>query len=221
MFSQKFSFHPRRYWLAALTLFALLSLGGCGYHLRGVTSLDPVYQAVYVQGMSTSDPVYQQLQRLFQNTHSTLVTDPSKATATLVIDTNKVEQRVAVVTPQASVQQYELYQRITYHIKLADGRRLPEQTLGQARNYNYDPTGVIASSSNEAQIRQELAETLARLLFYRLTAPVQLESAAHCTSPFCKGGSRGIFTGEGRVLALCASCCKSPLPPSFKRGVSG
>ncbi len=176
MFSQNFSLHARlhslRLWGALLAVFTALSLGGCGYHLRGVTTLDPVYQAVYVQGMSTSDPVYQQLQRLFLNTHSSLVTDPSKATATVVIDRNKVEQRVAVVTPQANVQQYELYQQITYHVELAGGRRLPEQTLGQARNYNYDPTGVIASTSNEAQIRQELAETLARLLFYRLSAPV-------------------------------------------------
>jgi len=176
VFSQHFSLRPRirlvSVWGAVLAVLAAISLGGCGYHLRGVTMLDPVYQSVYVQGMSTSDPIYQQLQHLFLNTHSSLVTDPSQATATLVIDKNTVEQRVAVVTPQASVQQYELYQRITYHVELADGRRFPEQTLGQARNYNYDPTGVIASTSNEAQIRQELAETLARLLFYRLSAPV-------------------------------------------------
>jgi hypothetical protein len=31
---------------------------------------------------------------------------------------------------------------------------------------------VLESSGNEAQIRQELAQTLARLLFYRLSAPV-------------------------------------------------
>ena len=179
MFSQSFSLHTRfhslRLWGAVLAVFMALGLSGCGYHLRGVTSLDPAYQAIYVQGMSTSDPVYQALQHLFQNTNSTLVTDPSKATATLVIDRNTVEQRVAVVTPQAVVQQYELYQRIDYHIELADGRRFREQSLGQARNYNYDPTGVIASASNEAQIRQELAETLAQLLFYRLSAPLQKE----------------------------------------------
>ena len=178
MFSQNVSLHARfgsrrhSLWAAVLAVFTALSLGGCGYQLRGVTTLDPVYKAVYVQGMSSNDPVYQQLQQLFLNTHSTLVTDPQQATATLVIDSNTVEQRVAVVTPQANVQQYELYQRIRYHMSLPDGRRSAEQTIGQARNYNYDPTGVIASTSNEAQIRQELAETLARLLFYRLSAPV-------------------------------------------------
>ncbi|MHB8919593.1 MAG: LPS-assembly lipoprotein LptE [Halothiobacillus sp.] len=158
--------------LAAFTLLSTLGVAGCGYHLRGVTVLDPAYQKVYVQGMNTSDPVYQQLQYLFQNTHSQLVTDPREATATLVIDKNEVQQRAAVVTPQASVQQYELYQRITYHIELPDGRTTSQQSLGRALNYNYDPVGVLASTGNEAQIRQELADSLARLLFYRFNAPL-------------------------------------------------
>ncbi|ANJ66564.1 hypothetical protein A9404_03480 [Halothiobacillus diazotrophicus] len=149
---------------------------GCGYHLRGVTELDPAYAKVYVQGMSTDDPVYRELRQLFLNTHSALVENPIGATATLVIDGNDVEQRVAVVTPQATVQQYELYQRIDYHIVYADGSETPERHISQARNYNYDPTGVLASTSNEAQIRQELANTLARLLFYRLNAPVPVSS---------------------------------------------
>jgi LPS-assembly lipoprotein len=150
----------------------LMAVSGCGYHLRGVTQLDPVYARVYVQGMASSDPVYQQLQQLFLNTHSQLVDNPIGATATLVIDDNQVFQRAAVVTPQATVQQYELYQRIRYHMVFADGKKTPERSIGQARNYNYDPTGVLASSSNETQISQELAQTLARLLFYRLNAPV-------------------------------------------------
>lgn len=159
--------------LAALALLALaLSLSACGYHLRGVTELNPVYAKVYVQGMSSSDPVYQQLQYLFQNTHSQLVPDPNQATATLVIDKNAVTQRVAVVTPQASVQQYELYQQIKYHIALPDGRTTPPQTVSRALNYNYDPVGVLASTGNQQQISQELAQSLAQLLFYRLSAPI-------------------------------------------------
>lgn len=154
----------------------LAALSGCGYHLRGVTELDPAYARVYVQGMATSDPVYRQLQQLFLNTHSRLVDNPIGATATLVIDDNTVEQRVAVVTPQATVQQYELYQRIAYHVVFADGTKTAERHISQARNYNYDPTGVLASTSNETQIRLELAQTLARLLFYRLNAPVPVSS---------------------------------------------
>lgn len=155
-------------------MLAVLSLAACGYHLRGVTSLNPVYAKVFVQGMAPSDPVYRELRYLFQNTHSAMVDNPAQATATLVIDKNTVTQRVAVVTPQANVQQYELYQRIEYHIALPDGRETARQTIGRALNYNYDPVGVLASTGNQAQITQELAQTLAQLLFYRLSAPIDV-----------------------------------------------
>ncbi len=169
--SQILQFIPTQ--LAALALCALaLSLSACGYHLRGVTELNPVYAKVYVQGMSGSDPVYQQLQYLFQNTPSVLVDTPQGATATLVIDKNAVTQRVAVVTPQASVQQYELYQQVKYHIELPDGRTTQPQTVSRALNYNYDPVGVLASTGNQQQISQELAQSIAQLLFYRLSAPI-------------------------------------------------
>ncbi|WP_407276719.1 LPS assembly lipoprotein LptE [Halothiobacillus sp. DCM-1] len=155
-------------WL--LTIWLGLTLAGCGYHLRGVTALNPAYAKVFVQGMGSNDPVYQALANLFVNSNGALVTNPAEATATLVIDQNSVTQRVAVVTPQAVVQQYELYQQLRYHLSFPDGRRTAEQTLGLARNYNYDPVGVLASSGNEAQIRQELAESIAQRLFYRLMA---------------------------------------------------
>lgn len=166
----------RNRFISGIGLSLALMLSGCGYHLRGMTELDPAYAKVYVQGMATNDPVYQQLQRMFLNTHSQLVDNPIGATATLAIDENRIEQRAAVVTPQATVQQYELYQRISYHLIYADGTRTGEQHISQARNYNYDPTGVLASSSNDTQIRQELAQTLGRLLFYRLNASVDPSS---------------------------------------------
>lgn len=160
----------RRGVLFALLVWLGVSLAGCGYHLRGVTELNPAYSKVFVQGMGTGDPVYQALANLFVNSNAELVTNPSAATATLVIDQNTVTQRVAVVTPQAVVQQYELYQQVKFHLSFPDGKKTAEQSFGLARNYNYDPVGVLASSGNEVQIRQELAESMAQRLFYRLMA---------------------------------------------------
>lgn len=160
----------RRNALIALMMVLVGSLVGCGYHLRGVTTLNPAYSKVFVQGMNANDPVYQALAQLFNNSNGSLVTNPAQATATLVIDQNRVTQRVAVVTPQAVVQQYELVQQLRYHLAFPDGKQTAAQSLDLARNYNYDPVGVLASSGNEAQIRQELAETMAQRLFYRLMA---------------------------------------------------
>lgn len=165
----------------SVLLLMLTALSACGYHLRGVTSLDPVYQRVYVTGLAPSDPVYQALARQFANTDGKLVDSPTQATATLVIDSNRVDQRISVVSPQATIQQYELDQQLSWHVRLPDGRTTPERTIRQARNYNYDPTTVLASSGNEAQVRAELAETIGRLVFYGLRAPVNATKTTKAT----------------------------------------
>ena len=152
------------------------SLAGCGYHLRGMTEVAPSFERVHVSGLSRSGEVYRTLERQFAHAQARLVEDPREATARLVIEDESVEQRASVVDPSADVRQYELRHELVYHIELPDGSRTPSQRIGQARNYNYDPTGVLASSSNEAQIRRELGELVGELLFYRLLAPVDRDT---------------------------------------------
>ncbi|MFW6021465.1 MAG: LPS assembly lipoprotein LptE [Guyparkeria sp.] len=151
---------------------ALLVTSGCGYHLRGVTEVDPTFERVHVSGVSKSSPVYRALLAELDKSEAVLVDDRREATARLVVESDSVEERASVVDPSADVRQYELLHELRYHIELPDGSRTPSREISQARNYNYDPTGVLASSSNEGQIRRELGELVGQLLFYRLLAPV-------------------------------------------------
>ncbi len=153
---------------AAMTLVT----SGCGYHLRGVTQVDTTFERVHVSGLSKSSPVYRTLADEIDNSAAELVDDRRDATARLVVESESVEERASVVDPSANVRQYELLHELRYHIELPDGARTPSREISQARNYNYDPTGVLASSSNEAQIRRELGELVGQLLFYRLLAPI-------------------------------------------------
>ena len=161
------------FWLAtAVALGVTGSLAGCGYHLRGMTEVAPSFERLHVSGLSRTGEVYRTLERQFANIEARLVDDVSTATARLVVEEESVERRASVVGPSADVRQYELRYELTYHIELPDGSRTPSQRVSQARNYNYDSSGVLASSSNEGQIRRELGELVGEFLFYRLLAPV-------------------------------------------------
>ena len=165
------------FWLAMAVVLGLGGVtAGCGYHLRGMTDLAPGFERVHVSGLSRSGEVYRTLAQQFANANAQLVDDVGSASAQLVVEDESVEQRASVVDPTADVRQYELRHELSYHIELPDGSRTPTQQISQARNYNYDPTGVLASSSNEAQIRRELGELVGELLFYRLLAPVDPET---------------------------------------------
>ncbi|WP_372592481.1 LPS assembly lipoprotein LptE [Guyparkeria sp.] len=158
--------------VALASLVVVVQLAGCGYHLRGMTQVDPAFERVHVSGLSKSGTVYRTLVAEFANADAELVDAPRDATARLVVESDTVEERASVVDPSADVRQYELLHQLRYRIELPDGSRTPSYEISQARNYNYDPTGVLASSSNEAQIRRELGELVGQLLFYRLLAPV-------------------------------------------------
>jgi len=162
--------------LALLLLAGSLSLAGCGYHLRGAAELAPSYERVHVAGLSDRSDVYRTLASEFDNANATLVDDPREATARLVVERDRVERRASVVDPGANVRQYELLHELRYHVELPDGSRTPTRRISQARNYNYDPTGVLVSSSNESQIRRELGELVGQLLFYRMMAPVDRDT---------------------------------------------
>ncbi|MFW5954294.1 MAG: hypothetical protein ACOCSG_03225 [Guyparkeria sp.] len=166
----------QRILLTLVASFMIVSLAGCGYHLRGMTDLDPTFDRVHVSGLSTSGDVYRAFAGEFGNANAELVEDRRDATARLVVESDRVEERASVVDPSADVRQYELLHELRYHIALPDGSRTPSRRISQARNYNYDPTGVLASSSNEAQVRRELGELVGQLLFYRLLAPVDSDT---------------------------------------------
>ncbi|MFO7809199.1 LPS assembly lipoprotein LptE [Guyparkeria sp.] len=165
---------PRAFPVALAMVVAALMLitSGCGYQLRGVTEVDPTFERVYVSGLSKSSPVYRTLAAEVDKSEAVLVDDRRDATARLVVEGDSVEERASVVDPSADVRQYELLHELRYHIALPDGSRTPSRKISQARNYNYDPTGVLASSSNEGQIRRELGELVGQLLFYRMLAPI-------------------------------------------------
>ena len=164
--------HAVSFWMVLAVAAMMLVTSGCGYQLRGVTEVDPNFERVHVSGLSKASPVYRTLADEIDKSQAVLVDDRREATARLVVERDAVEERASVVDPGADVRQYELLHELRYHIELPDGSRTPSREISQARNYNYDPTGVLASSSNEGQIRRELGELVGQLLFYRLLAPI-------------------------------------------------
>lgn len=173
------SFRPgqaARRLLALALLAGSLALAGCGYQLRGAAELAPSFDRVHVSGLSARSEVYRTLASEFDNASAALVDDPREATARLMVESDRVERRASVVDPGANVRQYELLHELRYHVELPDGSRTPSREIRQARNYNYDPTGVLVSSSNESQIRRELGERVGQLLFYRMMARIDRET---------------------------------------------
>ncbi len=155
--------HSRR----ALLLLALL-LAGCGFQLRGSTSLGFATLALAGQGGALHDRLQQ---RIAATTATRIVADPKQAQAVLTLLSVSETQQPMAYNGDGTVAQYQLLETVRYQLVAADGARLiAPTTLQQSSTLSYS-TGAALAKANEAQLlfagmRSDLVERM----LYQLAA---------------------------------------------------
>jgi LPS-assembly lipoprotein len=92
-----------------------------------------------------------------------------KATAILEIPQNQVVTEVLTIGDNARVREYRLTHTVQFRLTDGAGRELIAlQTLRQSREISFDEQQILASSREQEYLREDLAETMARLLVARL-----------------------------------------------------
>jgi LPS-assembly lipoprotein len=66
--------------------------------------------------------------------------------------------------------EYEVFYTITYSLDAAGESLIPAESLVATRSYSYDETLVLGKSTEEAVLRQSLADDLARRVLRRMGA---------------------------------------------------
>ncbi len=92
-----------------------------------------------------------------------------EATAFLEIPTNSVVTEVLTVSDNARVREFRISHTVKFRVTDADGRDImPLQTIRQAREISFDEQKILAASREQEYLKQDLAETLARMLVMRM-----------------------------------------------------
>lgn len=146
-----------RYILLALSI----SLGACGWHLRGLDSgVRPQALALMVE--NRFEPLVLVTQDVMQQNGITI---NSQTPLQLHLGREQLSRRTVAVTSIGSASQYELTLSVQYrytspHIK----PRLPN-TLSTTRVFDFDPTNTVAKNEEENTLMNEMRRELAiRLL---------------------------------------------------------
>jgi len=149
----------------------LVMLVGCGFHLRGSATLSESLKLMYVQGINLQQGLGLDLRRALISNGITVVNDYQQGSAVLTVLDNKFERRVLSVGSNAKVNEYELYGLLKYKITDGDGKLLSEpQDVEARRDYRFDQAQVLASDSEETQLRKELNQQLIQSVLRRLSA---------------------------------------------------
>lgn len=163
--------------MAAFTRFVLITMAAalltaCGFHLRGDASLPPEMTMTQMVIDDEYSTLARRVRLMLEQTGVRFV-GSDQATAILEIPTNRVVTEVLTIGDNARVKEYRITHTVSFRLIAADGETLvPQQTLRQAREISFDEQKILAASREQEYLKEDLAETLARLLVTRLeTAP--------------------------------------------------
>jgi LPS-assembly lipoprotein len=156
------------YRLPCAIIACALLLPGCGFQLRDAARLPPEMESTQLV-IDDEYSVLARRVRLMLEQSGVAFVDGAAASAVLEIPENQVVTEVLTIADNARVREYRVTHTVKFRLTDAQGQELIGwQTLRQAREISFDEQKILATSREQEYVKQELAETLARLLVARL-----------------------------------------------------
>lgn len=157
---------PIRLLLTMLSLSLLCS--ACGFQLREDAELPPEMAQTRMVIEDENSTLARRVRVLLEQTGVQFV-GSNQATAFLEIPLNSVVTEVLTIGDNARVREYRITHTVRFRVTDAEGKDIiPLQTMRQAREISFDEQEILATSREQEYLKQDLAETLSRLLVTRL-----------------------------------------------------
>jgi outer membrane lipopolysaccharide assembly protein LptE/RlpB len=159
--------------LRHLLLMVLLAatLSGCGgWHLRGTdASTTHKFSKVFLKG-DVADQVTMAVRRELYNRGLKVVTKRNNADLVIEIEDERFERRILSVDPgTGKVREIELGLLTHFTVRSADGRLLVQrEPLTFELDYVFDEGSLLGTVEQDNTVQQDLAETAATSLVFRL-----------------------------------------------------
>ena len=152
--------------LGIIVILLVLSLQGCGFHLKGQQSLSPVLASLEVQGGD-------QLARLIRGQLAELKAGagpkPDASSARLHILSEHFSRRVLSLDSAGKAIEYELTYHASYWVDGADGKPLIETQNNQmSRSYYSSGEEELGRQGEADLIRQDMIRTMADRILRQL-----------------------------------------------------
>jgi LPS-assembly lipoprotein len=154
-----------------LTILPLLTLGGCGFHLRGETQLAPALHSLYIQSIDPYGVLVKELEQSLKMSKVKIAASSAEAESTLVISNDSTAQDLLSVGGTQQTRQYKLSVIVVFYVNDAKGRTILEpQSLTESRVITIQSNQILGSSNEANLYFQQMRRTLASAIMYRLSS---------------------------------------------------
>jgi len=152
----------------ALSAALALLLAACGFHLPDRSELPAEMARTALQIQDPYSPFARRLAILLEQNGAAVV-EPAQAEAVLEVPLNEVRKEILTIGDSARVREYRVRHTVRFRLLNAVGETLvPEHTLEQSRVISFDEQDILAAAQEEEFLRQNMAETLSRLVIRHL-----------------------------------------------------
>ena len=150
----------------ALAAFAIaLSLPGCGFHLRGQTTLP--FATLYVPG--TTALAVELKRNIASGTQTRLVDAPDQAQAQLIMSADQREKTILSFNSAGRVREFQLKYKFAFRVVDARGREyLPENEITLTRDISFNDSQVLAKETEEALLYRDMQSDMVQQILRRL-----------------------------------------------------
>lgn len=152
-----------------LALVTALSLGACGFELRGSTNIP--FKTLYI-GVADTSPIAVELKRRIRGNGPTkIVSDPATAEAKLEVLHERVSSDIQTINSLGLATEYDLYYHIQFRVTDAKGRIfIPPTELALKRLILANNNAVLAENSQITQLFSDMQSDAAQQILRRIEA---------------------------------------------------
>lgn len=157
-------------WFNSVVVFFIASLLlGCGFHLKGQSSIPSELQTLELK-LSTDPDFNNELITQLKKSSVKIITNDQLQTAAFL--SVKLQQSPEVIVAQSSstdLQVVRLKIQLEYSLKNAQGEWLAlQQSISQTRDFEADTSQILGKDSEKRQLYLQMKQSLVRILLYKM-----------------------------------------------------
>lgn len=157
----------------------LLTVAGCGFHLRGTQGGDVALERLHVSAINAYGPFVQELERALLRSDVEVTGNRAEAPWSLRVLGERVNRRAVATTSQIRVSEYEVRMEVDFELTGPEDETLIAPTkLVAERIYSFDSSSLVGSSEEEELLKEEMRRDLVQQMIRRVDATVRSRQEA-------------------------------------------
>jgi len=139
-----------------------MSLCHCGFHLRGLTTLPPSFQQVYVVAPADARQLQAEIDNQLQAYNVSKAKNMSNAHYQIVMDNIFLQRQISNISSSTTPRQYQLLYNIKYHVINSNGENIiPNGVINTNRLVSMNNERLLGSNYEQDFFLHEMQQEAA------------------------------------------------------------